>query len=68
MLNKYYQFSQTTPDLPIFLQPWYLDTICGTGNWSFVSVKKRKCSRHLSFFLEKKVHWLYTVSFFFYET
>jgi hypothetical protein len=60
MLNKYHQFAQTTPDLPIFLQPWYLDTICGTGNWSFVSVEKQgNTVAILPFFLKKKLHWQY---------
>jgi len=37
--EKYIEFSRKEHDLPVFLQPWWLDCTCGTGNWDVVLVE-----------------------------
>ncbi len=31
--QAYEQFCQQVPDVPLFLQPWYLDACCGESGW-----------------------------------
>ena len=37
-LSDYIQFCQSENELPLFHQHWYLDAVCGEGNWSVVLV------------------------------
>ena len=32
--QAYMQFAAQSPDLPLFLQPWWLDTVAGPGGWT----------------------------------
>jgi Acetyltransferase (GNAT) domain len=60
MYSKYQQFAQNHPGLSVFVQPWYLDAVCGVGNWSFVCVEKQEnVVAVMPFFLKKKLHWQY---------
>jgi lipid II:glycine glycyltransferase (peptidoglycan interpeptide bridge formation enzyme) len=38
--EKYNRFCKETVDIPIFFQPWWLDTVCGTRNWDVVLAMK----------------------------
>ncbi len=58
--ETYRRFCATAPDLPIFMQGWYLDAVCGVGNWDVVFVfKNEKIVAALPFFLKKKYRWQY---------
>jgi hypothetical protein len=37
--KAYLDFTRRVPDLPVFVQPWYLDAVCG-DRWSAVVVEK----------------------------
>lgn len=36
----YLAFCKREKELPLFSQPWYLDAVCGKGNWDILMVKK----------------------------
>ncbi|TNE65090.1 MAG: GNAT family N-acetyltransferase [Bacteroidetes bacterium] len=56
----YQQFCATAPDLPLFMQDWYLDAACGPDNWSAVFAEKGgQVVGVLPFFLKRKLHWHY---------
>jgi hypothetical protein len=38
--QKYQEFCQQEKEIPIFSQPWWLDTVCGEDNWSVALVEK----------------------------
>jgi len=38
--NRYRQFCQTEPSIPIFSKDWWLDAVCGKDNWNVVIVEK----------------------------
>jgi len=38
--KAYREFCQVTPDLPIFVQDWYLDANCTEGQWDVVLVEE----------------------------
>ncbi len=62
MSNKdaYRDFCQTTSDLPLFLQDWYLDAVCDGGSWDAAIVRKGKAVVGvLPYFLKQKLHWRY---------
>ena len=40
--SDYIQFCQSEKDLPLFHQYWYLDTVCGEGNWSVALVYRNQ--------------------------
>jgi hypothetical protein len=56
----YRQFCASAPaDFPLFMQPWYLDTVCGDG-WQAVTAD---ANGHVvavwPYFLKQKWHWRY---------
>ncbi|MCB0524002.1 MAG: GNAT family N-acetyltransferase [Lewinellaceae bacterium] len=62
MINQdaYRKFAEQASDLPLFMQPWYLDAVCVGGNWEAVLIEKGgKLVAALPFFLKKKLHWQY---------
>ena len=62
MKNKetYRRFCAAAPDLPIFLQDWYLDAVCGAENWQVaLAYKGENLVGVLPYFLKKKFHWQY---------
>jgi len=38
--NRYRQFCQTEPSIPIFSKDWWLDAVCGEENWDVLIVEK----------------------------
>lgn len=55
--SKYLSFCSTTPDIPIFAQPWYLDAVCQAPqqNWSVALVEKgQQVVAALPYLSEKK--------------
>jgi len=58
--NAYRQFCQEAPDLPLFMQDWYLDATCAGGYWEAVLARKGK---HVvgvwPFFLKQKFRQRY---------
>lgn len=53
--DTYRQFAALTPDLPLFMQPWYLDVVCEGGEWDAVVVEKGgQIVAVMPYFLKKK--------------
>lgn len=53
--EKYRDFANQAPDLPLFMQPWYLDTVCTGGTWSAATVESDgRTVAAMPFFLKKK--------------
>lgn len=60
--ERYRQFAATAPDLPLFMQPWYLDAVCQGGVWDAALCEKDgRAVAVLPFFLKKKWGWQYVV-------
>ncbi|MCB0528073.1 MAG: GNAT family N-acetyltransferase [Lewinellaceae bacterium] len=58
--EQYTRFCATAPDMPLFMQPWYLDAVCTEGAWDVVMVEQAgRIVAALPFFLKKKWHWQY---------
>ena len=58
--NAYTLFCASAPDLPLFMQPWYLDAVCEGGVWDAVVVEKAgRVVAALPYFLKKKWGWQY---------
>jgi hypothetical protein len=58
--DAYALFCETAPDLPLFMQPWYLDAVCKGGQWDVALMEKAGCVvAALPYFLKKKGHWQY---------
>lgn len=59
-LGDYRRFCAEAPDLPLFMQDWYLDAVCGEGQWSAALVRKGdKVVGIFPYFLKKKLLWQY---------
>lgn len=59
-LKNYRQLCAAAPDLPLFLQPWYLDAVCLDGAWDVVVVEKGgRPVAALPYFLKRKGPWRY---------
>ncbi len=58
---KYVKFCESAPDLPVFMQPWFLDAVCqNSGAWDAVFVEKgKKTVGVLPYFSKKKFIWSY---------
>ena len=55
MKEQYRQFCESNDSVPIFLQPWWLDAVCGEEHWSAVMVEKGgSVAGILPFFSTKK--------------
>ncbi|MEN9414658.1 MAG: hypothetical protein RLZ62_962 [Bacteroidota bacterium] len=53
--DKYRIFAAQVSDLPLFMQPWYLDTVCSGGAWSAATVESGcRTVAVMPFFLKKK--------------
>lgn len=51
----YRQFAAATPDLPLFMQPWYLDAVCRGGRWDVALIQKdNRVVAALPYFLKQK--------------
>ena len=58
--DAYTGFCASAPDLPLFMQPWYLDAVCEEGAWDAVVVEKGgQVVAALPYFLKKKWGWQY---------
>ncbi len=58
--DLYRSFANEVPDLPLFMQPWYLDAVCEGGQWDAVVVEKGgKIAAVLPYFLKQKLAWKY---------
>lgn len=58
--ETYRQFAAQSPDLPLFLQPWYLDAVCEGGSWDAALVEKNgRVVAALPYFLKQKLAWKY---------
>lgn len=56
--EAYRSFAATAPDLPLFLQPWYLDAVCTGGIWDAVLLEKGgRTVAVLPYFLKQKLFW-----------
>jgi lipid II:glycine glycyltransferase (peptidoglycan interpeptide bridge formation enzyme) len=52
---KYRKFSKKENDIPLFSQPWWLDTVCGPDNWSVALVEKGgNIFASMPYYIEKK--------------
>lgn len=58
--DDYRQFCQAAPDLPLFMQDWYLDAVCHGSAWDAALVRKGKeVVGVLPYFLKEKLFWRY---------
>lgn len=58
--NQYQSFAAEAPDLPLFLQPWYLDAVCEGGAWDAALVQKNgRTVAALPYFWKQKLGWRY---------
>ena len=58
--EAYIDFCASAPDLPLFMQHWYLDAVCEEGAWDVVLVEKGgQVVAALPYFLKKKWGWQY---------
>lgn len=58
--EAYRSFAAKAPDLPLFMQPWYLDVVCEGGAWDAVLIEvSGKKVAALPFFLKHKWAWNY---------
>ena len=58
--NAYRSFAADAPDMPLFMQPWYLDAVCSGGSWDAVLVQKGgRTVAVMPFFLKQKLGWKY---------
>ncbi|MBL7827131.1 MAG: GNAT family N-acetyltransferase [Saprospiraceae bacterium] len=57
--DKYRQFAKEAPDLPLFMQDWYLDAVCTGGDWDAAILERNeRIVAVMPYFLKKK--WLGT--------
>jgi len=58
--DVYRAFAAQMPDLPLFMQPWYLDVVCNGGIWNAALVQKGgRTIAALPYFLKRKLGWNY---------
>jgi len=58
--EAYQSFAANAPDLPLFMQPWYLDVVCEGGSWDAALVQKGdRIVAALPYFLKQKLGWSY---------
>ncbi|MFN0214021.1 MAG: GNAT family N-acetyltransferase [Saprospiraceae bacterium] len=58
--DTYRMFAAQLPDLPLFMQPWYLDAVCVGGFWDAVVVQKGgRTIAAMPYFLKQKLSWKY---------
>ena len=60
MKNRYRQFCQTHPELPIYFQDWYLDAVCQEGEWGVAMVEDGSEVKGIwTYFLKQKMGFTY---------
>lgn len=60
--NRYRAFCAQAPDLPLFMEAWYLDAACGTNNWAAVTLEKSgKTVAVWPYFFKEKLGYRYVV-------
>lgn len=58
--DAYRSFAAEVADLPLFMQPWYLDVVCKGGVWDAVVIQKGgRAIAALPYFLKQKFGWKY---------
>lgn len=58
--DAYRSFAAKVPDLPLFVQPWYLDVVCKKDAWNAAIVQKNgRVVAALPFFMKQKWGWQY---------
>lgn len=58
--DAYRLFAAELPDLPLFMQPWYLDLVCVGGQWDAALVERGgRTVAALPYFLKQKLGWRY---------
>lgn len=58
--DAYARLCEEALDLPLFMQPWYLDAVCQGGQWEVAVVEKGgRAVAALPYFLKKKWRWQY---------
>jgi lipid II:glycine glycyltransferase (peptidoglycan interpeptide bridge formation enzyme) len=58
--QRYTQFCQNNPDLPIFFQDWYLDACCGENGWDVLMFEKNGAIQGVwTFFIKQKAGFRY---------
>lgn len=58
--QAYEHFCQQVPDVPLFMQPWYLDACCGQGQWlPLVVHRDRSVLAIWPLFLKRRTAWCY---------
>jgi hypothetical protein len=56
--DTYRLFAAKAPDLPLFMQPWFLDAVCDDGVWEVVLVEKAgRVVAVWPYFIKKKWFW-----------
>ena len=56
--DEYRTFASEVADLPLFMQPWYLDAVCPVGSWDAAVVQKNgRTVAVLPYFLKQKLAW-----------
>jgi hypothetical protein len=59
---KYREFCRNAADMPVFMQPWYLDAVCEGGTWSAVLAEKGgRIAGAWPYFIKKKGPFPYIV-------
>ena len=61
MHKSYYrEFCQVAPDLPVFVQDWYLDAVCEGGEWDVALVRRGdQIVASMPYFLKRKAIFKY---------
>ncbi len=58
----YRQFCHSEPNLPLFMQDWYLDAVCENGSWDAITIDRNgKTIAVFPYFLKKKGFWHYII-------
>jgi len=58
--TRYQHFCDAAPDLPLFMQPWYLDAVCEGGQWDVALVEKGgRVVAAWPYFVKRKWGWTY---------
>ncbi|MBL7803369.1 MAG: GNAT family N-acetyltransferase [Saprospiraceae bacterium] len=58
--ETYRLLAAQAPELPLFMQPWYLDAVCGEGAWGAAIVQRDgRPVAAMPWFLKKKGIWKY---------
>ena len=58
--QKYQEFCESEPDIPIFSQYWWLDVVCGESHWDVALVEKGgHIVGSMPYYMKKK--WLFNI-------